>query len=80
MVPTWETDKMTHQVEHRSTENRTLYYFNHKKHRANGPASIWHTSGNCFWYLNGELHRYYGPVSEMNNDWRIKGNLVKWRN
>src|ERR1700691_6641169 len=39
-----------------------LYYLNGKKHREDGPAVIWPTTGNEEYYINGLLHRKDGPA------------------
>ena len=63
-------------------DDRTIYHTDDKgfrKHRADGPASIWHNTGICYWYLNGQPHRYYGPQTDNNFErkWMIHGRPCK---
>lgn len=65
-----------------NVDDRTIYYTDDKgfrKHRANGPASIWHKTGNHYWYLNGAAHRYYGPQTNniVEENWVIHGSRAK---
>ena len=43
------------------TTSTTRYKFNGKRHRENGPATIY-ANGTEYWYLNGKKHRENGPA------------------
>jgi hypothetical protein len=60
------------------------------RHRLDGPAIDYNTSGSKVWFVNGKLHRLNGPAVEWadgSNLWYVDGKLhrldgpaIKWAN